>query len=553
MGRVGCWAPEMMRTARAPPRAGRAVAAVAVVALAACRPDDAAPDTAVVLIESAPESLDRRMAQSANAQRLTGLVTPGLVTFDEQARAVGDLAAAIERPDALTWSFTLRAGARFSTGEPVTAQDVAATYRSVLDPSVGSPLKSKFEAILSIETPAPDRVVFRLKQPYAPFLAELVIGVLPARQVGAEARREVARRPIGAGPFAVERWDEEEEIVLAANPHYVDGSPAIRRVVVRTVRDETTRVLELVKGRADLAVGSVSPAVLPALLASGRVAILRPGGTGYAYLVFNVRSGPAADARVRRAVDCAIDRDAIVKAKFKGTARPATGMLPRSHWAYADTPLCGHDPARARALLDQAGYPDPDGDGPRPRALRLVYKTSTDRFRKSVALAMAEQLRAVGIDVELRTLEFSTFLKQVQRGAFEMASLKWSAVIEPDLLRWVFGCAQVPGEANSFVGWNRGGFCDPELDRAVEAAARAADDEERRRHYAAALERLARDLPYVPLWHEDNVAVVGRRLSGFVASPHGFFTGLAAARLAGSPRGPNPFGPSGAPAGEAAP
>ncbi len=507
---------------------------VALALATACGTPPIAPGTVTVLVESAPESLDRRMAQSAVGQRLTELITPALVTFDEHAQPVGDLAESVVRRDAATYAFRLRSDARFSTGELVTPRDVVATYRSLADPAVASPLKSRLDVVASVEAEGDRDVVFRLKQPYAPFASELVIGILPARMTGPDALHDVARHPIGAGPFRVERWDEDEELVLAVNPQYrrraeasLAGAAPISHVVVRTVRDETTRVLELIKGRADLAVGDVSPALIPALLRSGRVTLQDPGGSGYAYLTFNLREGPTADVRVRRAVDCALDRDRIIAAKFKGTAHRATGMLPRGHWAYAPAPSCGYDPARAAHLLDEAGFPDPDGNGPGLRNLHLVYKTSSDRFRKTVALAIAEELREVGIDVDVRAEEFSTFFGQIQHGAYQMASLKWAAVMEPDLMRWVFACPMVPTPENRFSGWNRGGYCNPALDSLLESAVRAADEGERRALYARVQETLARDLPYVPLWHEDTLSVVGNRLRGFVASPHGLLRGLA--------------------------
>jgi peptide/nickel transport system substrate-binding protein len=369
-------------------------------------------------------------------------------------------------------------------------------------------------------------VRFHLKRPYAPLLAELSIGIVPADR--ARETAEQGRHPIGAGPFRFVAEPDEDHIELAAFDGWYGGRPGISKVSFRVVRDETTRVLELLKGRADLVVNGVSPAVLPMLEEKPGIQVLTREGTGYAYMGFNVRSGPLADPRVRRALCHLLDVSPIVEHKFHGLAVPAAGMLPRTHWAFAPTQGCRYDPAEAARLLDEAGYPDPDGPGGKPR-LRLSYKTSTDRFRKSIALVLKEQLERGGIEVDLRSLEFGTFFNDVRRGNFEIITLKWAAVVEPDLLRWVFGSKEIPTAQNNFGGLNRGGYSNAELDPILTRAS-ASSREERKGLYAQALKLIDDDLPYAPLWHESSVAVVSRRIEGYAPSAQGFFRPLAQAR-----------------------
>src|SRR5262249_572397 len=179
-------------------------------------------------------------------------------------------------------------------------------------------------------------------------------------------------------------------------------------------------------------------------------------------------SGPVAGPRVREAICPGMDVEPLLQTKFHGMAEPATGMLPRSHWAYAKTKGCRWDRARAVELLQQAGYAAAQAGAeplsasraspvPRPR-LHLTLKTSTDRFRKSIALVFQEQLATVGIDLEIRSLELGTFFNDVRKGNFELFALVWSQVIEPDLLRWVFSSPTIPGPENAFGGLNRMGY-----------------------------------------------------------------------------------------------
>jgi peptide/nickel transport system substrate-binding protein len=296
---------------------------------------------------------------------------------------------------------------------------------------------------------------------------------------------------------------------------------------VRVVRDETTRVLELLDGRADLVINAVSPQLLDTLRASPRLRVEAAPGSGFAYLLFNLRDPAVADPRLRQALSCALNREEIARYKFQGTARPASGMLPRGHWAYRRGSVCDDDLAAAGRLLDAAGLPDPGGGKPR---LTLSYKTSTDRFRKSVAQVLAAQARRAGIALELRTLEFGTFARDLKEGNFQLATLKWSAVLEPDLLRWAYDSKFIPTEANHFEGLNRQAYASPAFDALVEAATSELDLGARAQLYRQAQDLLAQDLPVLPLWHEDVVVVRSAALVGFKPSPQGSLAGLARAQ-----------------------
>lgn len=481
----------------------------------------------VVLLEASPDSLDDRMTLSAVGQRVAALIVPGLVTFNDESKPVPDLAESYEQLDEQTLVFRLRDGLVFHDGTPLTSQDVRDTYEALLEKAIPSPRADRLEPIERIETPDAHTVIFHLKRPYAPFLAELTIGVVPSSR--AREAEVQGREPIGAGPFKFGGRRGDEWLELLPFERYHAGPPAFSKVSFRVVRDETTRVLELLKGRADLVVNAVSPAVLPVLRREEGLTVSTRPGTGYAYMGMNLRKGPLADVRVRRALCHLVKPGPIVEHKFHGLAVSATGMIPRDHWAYAETSGCTYDPARAAALLDEAGYPDPDGpNGPKPR-LTLSYKTSTDRFRKAIALVLKEQLEAGGVAVELRTLEFGTFFQDVRRGNFELITLKWAAVVEPDLLRWVYSSQFIPTRENNFGGLNRGAYRNEDLDVLLEKASAVTQDE-RVGLYAEAQRVLDRDLPYVPLWHESSVAVSSKRLAGYEPSAHGFFTPLARAR-----------------------
>jgi peptide/nickel transport system substrate-binding protein len=499
---------------------------VALLLQAACRPHPGDADAVVVIVESPPETLDRRFATSANAQRVASLVQGTLARTGDDSEPHPDLAEGWTWLDDRTVEFTLREGLVFSDGRPLTSRDVLCTYEHMAEASFGSPFREQYEQVEAIETPDVRRVRFRLRAPSAPFVVDaMIMGIVPC----GDGR---SRTPVGAGPYVIESWEDEEYLFLRANPRWWRGAPAIPRLLVKTVRDETTRVLELLKGRADLLINAVGPPSLPALRAAESVVVENAPGSGFAYMAFNQRDPVVSDVRVRRAVAMALDRERLARAKFRGAARAADGMLAPEHWAFAaDQRRWPYEPAAAARLLDEAGYPDPDGpDGPRMR-FHLEYKTSTDRFRKATALAIADMLRRVGIDVEVRAYEWATFFGDVKRGRFQVCTLKWTPVVDPNLYRELFHSGAIPREENGWSGANRIGLQRADVDALLDRGRATQDRTARAEAYRALQRLLADELYYLPLFWEDTVVVRSRRLQGFRPSPHGYLYGLVDARV----------------------
>jgi peptide/nickel transport system substrate-binding protein len=248
--------------------------------------------------------------------------------------------------------------------------------------------------------------------------------------------------------------------------------------------------------------------------------------SNFQYLGINLEHPALGDVRVRRAIAYALDRNAIVTHLLRGQAKPATGLLPPEHWAYnGDVRTYDHDPARARRLLDRAGITDPDGDGPRPR-LTLSYKTTTIELRRRIAVALADQLSAIGIELEILTYEWGTFFADVRSGSFHLYSLEWVGITDPDIYRQVFHSKMIPPNGN-----NRGHYIDRKIDRLTDHARRELDRDRRRKLYERIQRRTARTLPYIPLWWPDRVVVANRRLRDFTPAPSGDLFGLSTARL----------------------
>lgn len=493
-------------------------------ALAGCAPSAPPPDRLTIAIDADPANLDPRYGTDQASARVYQLVFNGLVRFDERLRIEGDLAESWEQPDPLTLILRLRAGVRFHDGRPLSSADVRYTIESVLDPRAGSPRRGDLEAIAAVETPDDRSVVLRLSRPFAPLLANLDAGVLGI--VPADPSIDHRRHPVGTGPFRFVSRRRDEEVWLEANPGYREGAPAIRRLRLKVVPAETSRALELLKGSVDGVVNDLSPARSGRFARDARFTVLTSPSNRYAYLGFNLEDPVAGIPAVRRAVAMAVDREALIRHHLRGHARPSTGILAPFLWGYHDPgPLYPHDPEAARRLLEESGFPDPDGAGPLPR-LTLQFKCTTSESSLALATILQAQLRGAGIALDLRPYEWATFYDDIVHGRFQIFSLRWTGIVDPDVMRLRFHSAMVPPR-----GFNRGRYRSPDLDRLLEAAVQETDPDRRAGLYARAQEILARDLPYFSLWHEENVAVFGARVRGFRLLPNADFRAFAGARI----------------------
>lgn len=492
------------------PRRALAVALLfAALFSAACTRERSPGDGFVVLAESAPQTLDPRLVIDDVGTKISNLIFAGLVTFDTPDSALElVLAERLEQRSPLVWAVTLKPGLTFHDGSPLTADDVRFTFTST---------PSRMAHLERIEVLDERNLEFHLKEPYAPFETELASGIVSRAEIEARGARAAT---LGAGPYRLVEGPGEVFTVLERFEDYVGGPPTLERVVVRVVRDDNARIISLLGGSADLALNNVTPLMLPVVQEDEGLVVESAPSIKYSYLMFNTRVAPLDDVRVRQAIALAIDREEIIEYKFRGLAQLASGMLAPSHWAYEPQVVrWQRDVERARALLDAAGLVDPDGAGPRKR-FTLTWRTSSSHFRRSIAELIAAQLAEVGIGVEIESMEFGTFFTQIHAGNFELASLQWPSPQEPDLMYLAFHSSMVPWEHPQGHGRNRGGYRNDTLDAVLEAARREPDRDTRRRHYQHAQRILAEDLPYVPLWHEDNITVMRRGTRGFVPTPN---------------------------------
>jgi peptide/nickel transport system substrate-binding protein len=482
----------------------------ASIAFAGCRQKLPIEEgTLVVALSGAPSALDPRIATDAYSEQLLQMTHAGLLRRDAGGGLEPDLAASFVARTPTEIVFRLRPGLRFHDGRALTASDVRYTFEWIRDPANRSPHRSAFGPLESIETPGPLVVLFRLKEPFAPFLTEMTRGIVPA---GTAARGYAP--PIGAGPFMVADVEPGDSVTLDPFLGYHGGAPALSRVVVKFIPDSTLRFLELKMGSVNFVLNGIDPEMLPEAAKNPNLVVEEAAGSNASYLGFNLSDPVLSDPRVRRAIAMALDRETIVRTLWKGKADLADSILAPAFWAHAGglEPV-PFDPAAARRLLDEAGFRDPDGDGPATR-FALTYKTSQNALRLRIATAMQEQLRKVGIALDVRSYEWGTFFGDIGKGNFQLYSLTWVGLRDPDIYHLAFHSGRMPPD-----GANRNRYRNAEVDRLADAGRRETEPRARKAIYDRIQRILARDLPVFPLWINRNILVRDRRVSGFAITP----------------------------------
>jgi peptide/nickel transport system substrate-binding protein len=480
------------------------------------------PNILVMIIESSPTNLDPRVGLDAQSERIDELLFDDLCTRDEQLNVKPGLADRWEIPDPLTYIFHLHAGVKFHDGRALTSRDVKWTFDSLLQGKVLSTKAAAYRLVDHIDATDDSTVVFHLKEPFATLLWNLsggAVGIVPYGSVD-----EISRHPVGSGPFRFVSAEPDREVIIERNDDYWGEKAHLNQVRFAVIPDATTRALELRKGSADVAINAFTGDTVLTLEREANLETVHAPGTVLAYLAFNTRDPILKDARVRQALAYAIDRAPIIHFLLRDFARPAYSLLPPESWAYnGNVPHYVYNPDRARQLLDQAGYPAANGV-----RFHLTMKTSTEESTRLMAAVLQQQLRDVGVVLDIRTFEFATFFSDVTRGAYQLHSLRWVGGNEdPDIFEYVFHSAKF-----SPHGANRTYYSNPRVDALIDQARGELDQGTRKQIYSEIQRVLADDLPYINLWYIDNVMVHTKRVRNLTLNPPGNYDFLKTAELA---------------------
>jgi peptide/nickel transport system substrate-binding protein len=479
-------------------------------------------NTLVMIIESSPTNLDPRVGIDAASERIDSLIFDDLLSRGDDLNVAPGLAEKWDIPDPQTYVFHLHRGAKFHDGRPLTSRDVKWTFDSLLQGKIRSTKAAVYKFVDHIDAPDDATVIFHMKEPDATLLWNLSDGAIGIVPYG--SGDEITLHPVGSGPFKFVSAETDREVVIQRNDDYWGGKAKLARVRFAVVPDETTEALELRKGSADIAINAfLTPDTVATLARNPDLVVETGSGTRLAYLGFNLRDPILNDVRVRQAIAYALDRGPMIQYLWRGQAQPARSVLPVQSWAYnGDVPAYSHDPEKAKQLLDGAGYLPVNGV-----RFHMTMKTSTDANTRLMVAVMQQQLREVGIALDIRSFEFATFFSDVQRGAFQMYGLRWIGGNEdPDIFEYAFHSSKFPPN-----GANRNYYSNPKVDALIDRARREIDPDVRKPLYAEIQQILAQDLPYVNLWYLDNVVVHTKRVSNLKLNPAGNYDFLRSVEL----------------------
>ena len=462
-----------------------------------------------------PSNLIPYLASDTASAEISRLIFNGLVKYDENLKLTGDLAENWEiKNGGLGIIFHLRKNVRWQDGELFTAKDVEFTFRQLTDPNTPTPYGADFEKVKSLKVLDDFTVEVEYSEPFSPGLASWGMGIVPAHAPG---------KPVGTGPYLLKKWKSGQSIELWANPGYFEGRPNIDRYVYRIIPDQASEFLELQTENLDSAV--LSPLQFKRQTDSdffkAKYAKYRLPSFGYAYIGYNLKNPLFADARVRKAIGLAVNKQEIIDAVLLGYGKVCTGPFLPDSWAYnPEVKESEFLPQKAKTLLNEAGWRDSDGDGivdqnGKKFSFTILTNQGNDQ-RRAACEIIQRRLKEAGIEMKIQIVEWSVFLKEfIDRKRFEAVLLAWQLGRDPDIYNIFHSSKTKSGEFN-FVSYQN-----QEVDRLLEAGRRVFDESERAKIYRRVHEILSEEQPYTFLYVPDSLMMMHRRFRGVRVAPAG--------------------------------
>jgi len=497
------------------------------------RRDSATPpsnDLLIVGYDREPDTLNRFSTHIL--EDIQTCVVEGLTTTDERMNVVPLLATEVPtlqnggvrlRPDGgmdVTWK--LRPGVVWHDGHPFTSADVKFTVDAINGPNYNPESTDGFDRINSVDTPDALTAVVHYKEVYAPYDIQFIRGTLPKHLLEGrdiDRAQDYNRSPLGTGPYRVAEWKAGEYILLERVPHYWRGDefPRIRRVMFKFIANTNTRINQLKSGEVHV-VALVPWDKQRELGGLMSIVVHRTPGNAYEHVTLNERQFPAfADVRIRRALILALDRELFTKTILDGLAPVAHGPIQPVSWAYTDRiTRYPYDPARARTLLDEAGWrAGPNGirqrDG-RPLAFTLITQAGY-AIRENIAQAIEHQLRDVGVDVRVELHDGTAISALWFEGKFDAMLHWWQMPADPEITTF-FAADRTPP-----AGRNINYFKDDALTALLYASDRSVDRAERTQLLHRAQAMVSDAVPEIPLYSVTRLDAVPASLQHFKGNP----------------------------------
>jgi len=417
---------------------------------------------------------------------------------------------------------------KFHNGQVLSSADVKYTLDLLFSSNFGKSASfykgtgaAKVSYIKSVEAPDARTVVVTLTEPWVGLLSNLV----PIPMIPKDSYESQKTHPLGTGPFKFVSYDNAQQVCdVEAFPDYWEGAPKLPSVRVRVISDMNALQAELQAGRVDIAPlpTSLSPDAVKRLEGDPNLQVKVFNGSNVNLLTINTASAPLDNVKVRQAIAYAIDRENLIKNLLLGLGKIAHSIIPEESWAYSPGQTYSYDPARAKQLLDEAGFRDPDGDGPRMRFDKpVVFKLSGSSIAgRQYAGVIQNSLKEVGIPVDIQTAEQNTFLDELKRGNFQISYSQWvGGNQDPIFYKDLFASSEIPTETRS--ARNRSRYSNKELDALLNEAVNTYDRQKARNLYVKIQEIVSRDVPVFPLWYQSNIVIARKNVQNIQVNASG--------------------------------
>lgn len=466
------------------------------------------------------------MSSDATSHSISSLVFNALVTYDENLDFAPELAETWEvSEDNKSFTFHLRKDVKWHDGQPFTAADVELTFQAITHKETPTAYAEDYLRVEKLEVLDPHTVRVTYPEPYSPALDSWTnLQILPAHILkdwfSPESNRIVdcplKEKPVGTGPYVFKSWTRQQEILLEANPDYFRGPFKIKQYRFRVIADLSTMFNELRAGGLDEMPLTPQQFVKQANTEEmnrrfNKFAYL---SRGYTYMGFNLKHPVFSDKKVRQAVSYGINKNEIIDGVYLGQGEESTGpYVPMTRWNNPAVKGYPYDPAKATMLLGEAGWTDSDGDGVldkdgKPFKFTLITNAGND-VREKIATVIQSNLKVLGIQVEIQTIEWAAFLKEfIHKRNYDAFILGWSLGIEPDQYL-IWHTSQMKEGSLNHVG-----FSNEAADHLLEEGRRVLDLDERQKIYWQFHEIVSEEAPYVFLVASKSNIVIDKRFQG---------------------------------------
>ncbi len=472
-----------------------------------------------------PSTLIPILASDSASHSVASLIYNGLLKYDKNLNLIGDLAERWEvSRDGLTITFFLRKGVKWHDGHEFTAHDVLYTYKTIINPKTPTAYAEDFLQVKKAEEL--DRYTFRVvyAKPFAPALASWGLNILPAHLLEGKdiTKSDLARNPVGTGPYKFGEWTAGQRVVLEANHNYFEGRPYIERRIFRIIPDTSTMYMELKAGGLDMM--SLTPVQYQRQTNSRdfleRFNKFTYPVPSYTYLGYNLKNPLFTDKRVRQAITCAINKEELVQGVLFGLGLAGHTPFQPGTWANSpDLKPFPYDPARAEKLLASAGwFKGEDGllskEGKPFRFTILTNQGNEQRIK--TAQIVQYRLKKIGIDVNIRVLEWASLLTNyIDTRNFDVVLMGWSISQDPDQYD-IWHSSKTGAKELNFIGYKNA-----EVDRLLEEGRGTFDKDKRKKCYFRMQEIIADEQPYTFLYVPAALPVISARFRGIEPAPAG--------------------------------